>query len=166
MTLALSPLLLAPELTKLTVAQLRRASHDLIAAADELAERGHHKWSMISGITGSVCIGGAIELVTYRRVGRVHRMYGLFDRTDTDLSGQQYRADLAAAVLAETVRHLCECNDKDEAWGQVAHYNDFHCPGGIVAYNIIRIASARALVLAEHKQAQTKDFASRLEAKA
>jgi hypothetical protein len=165
MSLALSPLLLATDLNKLTVKQLRQSAYDLIAAADELAERGHHKWSRISEVTGAVCIGGAIELSTYRRTGRVHGMYGLFDRDDTDhLAELTYRAENAALVLAETVKFLCECNDRDDSWGQIAHYNDHHCPGGIVAYNIMRIAAARALVLAEHKHEQIKDFARSLTA--
>lgn len=149
MTLSVGPLQWSSvKMRKLTADQLRQAARDLIDAAGEVAARGHHKGALVDHTTGAVCIVGAIEVVTYKTVRREQGDYRLFGVV-TDNTDRIYRAENATIVLADSVSHLCECNKGEAAWQQVEHYNDAHCPGGIVAYNIMRIAAARALVLAE-----------------
>lgn len=166
MTLADAVLVTAisDRVNKLTVKQLRQAGHDLVSAATEVSLRGHTKGHLINKTTGAVCCVGAIELVTYKRQSKVASDYALFTVDTRDQEANLYRAENATIVLADYVEHLCECNDGGDSAGQVAHYNDFHCPGGAVAYNVMRIAAARALVLADHKHELVKDFARELTA--
>lgn len=136
---------------KLTVNELRRASTDLIEASHRLAESGHHKGELIDKHTGAVCILGALEAVTYKKVGRVARDYALLTVDTEQLDSCIYRCVNACIVLSATVGHLCECERSGGPMDTVTHYNDVHCVGGIVAYNMLRIAAVRALVLAESK---------------
>lgn len=144
---------------RLTVKQLREASEDLCEAAELVNEHGHTRGHMIEKTTGALCALGALEAATYRRLVRIGRdnwTLLLPERiTDADLEHRIYRCDNATIVFAETVRHLCECpgrGDEKLASDLVSHYNDAHCVGGVLLINMMRLAAARAIVLANYKQ--------------
>lgn len=145
-------------MNKLTTKQLRQAGRDLLDAAGQISETGMHRGALIEKTTGSLCILGAVEAVTYKRVGRVHQDHVLLTSDQDDLDHRIYRAINACVVLSETVAHLCECDRSSGPMDTVTHYNDVHCPGGVVAYNMLRIAAARAMVLADRKHEYIKRF--------
>lgn len=158
----------------LTVAQLAQAAKDLRNAALVVQHAGYYKGSLVDVNTGMVCVVGAIELATYKRLE--HRKfpgphgdayYGTPQRQYID--GGAYRAEAAIIALADfvptglcfdcTEHEPCRCHSAPceaqprEPWEIVTHYNDQHCRSGTMAYNVLNLAADETEVRANIKRA-------------
>jgi len=150
---------------KLTAEQLDCAAHDLRNAARVIKHAGHFKGALCDEHTGQVCLGGAIDLATYRHMVNVRGAYYSVPQGKYIETGA-YRAENCYVVLASFVpTALChECDDEHpctmghcrpeprEPWEMVTHYNDNHCIGGTHAENMLLLAAESARLLAERKR--------------
>jgi hypothetical protein len=157
---------------KLTAEQLDGAAHDLRNAALVIKHSGHFKGALCDENTGQVCIVGAIDLATYRRMVNPNATGGYYALPQAEhIESGTYRAENAIIVMASFIpTTLCDDCDDDkynakckcdlplctgeprEPWEMVTHYNDNHCIGGSHAYNMLLLAGESARLLAEQKR--------------
>lgn len=155
---------------KLTAAQLEAGAHDLRNAALVMKHSGHFKGALCDEHTGMVCLGGAIDLATYRSLVNIRGAYYSVPQGKYIDTGA-YRAENCYVILAsfiptglchdcddENPRANCECDlplcagEPREPWEMVTHYNDNHCIGGTHAANMLTLAAETARYMAEQKR--------------
>lgn len=154
--------------TGLTIGQLAQAAHDLRNAA-LVVEHAGHTTGALADTDGRVCMAGAIDLATYRRLDSRGGGHFMAPHRERYTDAECYRAEAAIRAAAEFVpTDLCPlCDDESRAcprpdtcgcqprepWEIVTHYNDQHCTG-VVAANVLRLAAEQAEAGAAAKRAR------------